>query len=257
MQIVREEKAETVNEQAPDKPPVNSAAESKLGVKSKRSNNTDLNAPSASRSRSHSRHHPVTDQGQIRKSIDDLSHPVPPLPTTTAADSSALRKTAPISPSNNEATNLLGGTTGVIVSDNPQSPATIIPATDGSSTRPFKGGIAYPFSLKVDGETGKDVNASTLTLQSMNITTPPAVDPVPQEVELGAGGATAESANKQVSNERPAVERFFTAASGAEIPSQQNRVMDSHAETPERPPVERFETAQEDLNTFASGIEKT
>lgn len=62
----------------------------------------------------------------------------------------------------------------------------------------------------------------------------------------------------QVETERPGVEQYFTAAPGAGLFSsgvQQDQVGD--AEKVERPPVERFETAQEDLNTVPASTGKT
>jgi len=44
---------------------------------------------------------------------------------------------------------------------------TVVPPTDTNTTRPFRGGIAYPFSLRVKGQEG-EVNASTVTLQSVD-----------------------------------------------------------------------------------------
>lgn len=51
----------------------------------------------------------------------------------------------------------------------PSPPPTLVPETNTLSTRPTRGGIAYPFRLQVEGE-GREVNASTLTLQSVHLT---------------------------------------------------------------------------------------
>ncbi|KAH9876417.1 hypothetical protein J1614_003548 [Plenodomus biglobosus] len=232
--IVREEKADNAPDQAPD-PVLDGAIDGKEGMR-KRSRKTALVAPRKNRSRSNSRHHPVTDQGQTGNSLTDLSNTAPPLavPAVEPTNDSLVR--AP----------------GIIVSENPKSPATIIPATDGSSTRPFKGGIAYPFSLKVDGPAGQDVNASTLTLQSMNITTPPAVEMPQDETDLGSHISATRTVNEQALQERPGIERFVTAG----VSSVSAQVPDSTIEKAERPPVERFETAQEDLSTLAAMEEK-
>lgn len=181
---------------------------------------------------------------------DGQSEDVPPVPATTTT----TRKASPLPSPTGELNSPILSTPGIIVSDNPQSPDTLIPATDTLSTRPTKGGIAYPFSLKVDGPAGKDVNASTTTLQSMNITTPPAVDAPQHEKDLSTAVSTNGTVNEQVLNERPGVERYFTAGPGAGLFS--SGVQDDTApglEKVERPPVERFETAQEDLSTLARG----
>jgi hypothetical protein len=87
-----------------------------------------------------------------------------------------------------------------------------------------------------------------MTLDSVGITTPPAVDVAYAEKELGA-------ANLE-KTERPAVERFYTAAPGAGLFS--SGVMPDEVEGVEkvRPGVERFETAQEDLSMLAKADEK-
>jgi len=188
--------------------------------------------------------------------MDDLSNVVPPASALTDTNSSLIQKKTSLPAPNDEASGLLGKNPDIILSDNPQSPATIIPATDGSSTRPFKGGIAYPFSLKVDNAASKDANASTVTLQSLVITTPPAVEPTQHEPELCAEGITYESADKHASKERPEVERFFTAVPDTETLGNHDQGVDSHAETKNRPPVERFETAQEDVAMLVTGAEK-
>jgi hypothetical protein len=187
-------------------------------------------------------------------------------------------------------------TPGIVISDNPTSPVTLIPATDGSSTRPTKGGIAYPFSLKVGDALGSHANASMVTLESLNITTPPAVDE-PQYKELVANEpavadesvvthepvvvdepvvadepavadapAATDAQDEQTDQTRPGVERFYTTASGAGLFSSGAGLFSSGtkeeekvADEPakaERPGVERFETALEDLSTLSAAKEK-
>lgn len=189
----------------------------------------------------------MTDQGQA--SSDDLSKTAPALPE---------RKASPLPSPRSEPSSPGLLTPGIVVSDDPQSPVTVIPATDTLTTRPTKGGIAYPFSLRIEGAEGKDVNASTLTLQSVDIRTPAVVDEAHAEKQIDADLAKAteklEKEDPEVEKEkdRPGMERFFTAAPGAGLFSsgvEEEKVGD--AEKVERPPVERFETAQEDLSTLA------
>lgn len=211
-----------------------------------RSGTETLTATIATRARSHSRHSVVTDKGQANASLGNLtkqlSNIAPPVPGL--ADATVIapeRKASPLA------------SPGIVVSDDPQSPATLIPATDGSSTRPTKGGIAYPFSLKVDGVAGMSSNASMVTLDSVNITTPPAVDVPQSEKELGSIPAVTEATKELETTERPTTERFYTAGAGAGLFSSGAPLENVEAaEKIERPPVERFETAQEDLNTLAA-----
>jgi hypothetical protein len=193
----------------------------------------------------------VTDKGQANASGDDLSNIAPALPGfAEATDTTSNRKASPLPSPNGELSNPDSQTfspPGMVVSANPQSPATLIPATDGSSTRPTKGGIAYPFSLKVDGVENKGSNASMITLDSVGITTPPAVDVPHTEKELGFIAPMVEPShevNTTQETERPEIERFYTTGTGAGLFSD--------GVQPERPQVERFETAQEDLSTLAA-----
>ncbi|KAF1829665.1 alpha/beta-hydrolase [Decorospora gaudefroyi] len=268
--IVREQQADQSTDQPephksvedPDDPAIDGAADSKP----KRSR-TGLSAPDVKRSRSRSGHTAVVDQDQTGLPMDDLSRIALPTPgfadaTTLAPERSASPLPSPISELSSAG---IISPPGIIVSDNPMSPNTLIPATDTLTTRPTKGGVAYPFSLKVDGAEGKDVNASTLTLASLNITTPPAVEGAQSEKQIGsmmpATGsiAAAESVTEQLLNEgRPGVERFESAASGAGFLSSVGEgTMSDDKGKVERPPVERFETAQEDLNMLAHGEKET
>ncbi|RAR02202.1 alpha beta-hydrolase [Stemphylium lycopersici] len=258
--IVREEKADQTTEepstsvQNPEQPNTDGAAESK----SKRSRSVGLSMPNIGRSRSRSRHSAVTDKGQTGVPMDDL--PNMELPTPGLADATTLAPERSASPlpspvSDHESAGL---PSNIILSDNPTLPSTIIPDTDTLTTRPTAGGIAYPFRLKVDGPDGKDVNASTLTLASVNITTPPAVEASPHEKELGSMMPVTESVNEQVLNEeRPGIERFVTAGQGAGLFSDGIPAGHMSEETRgERPPIERFETAQDDLSTLGAGNTK-
>lgn len=225
----------------------------------KRSRVAGLMAPITSRSRSRSRHSTVTDKGQMGASSDALtkeaSHIAPLVPGMAEATVIAPeRKASPLPSLLNDADSAGRTAPGIVVSANPDSPPTVIPATDGSTARPTKGGIAYPFSLKVGGSDGR--NASTLTLESMNITTPPALEELQQEKGLGCF-STAQTDEDRAVKERPVVERFFTAAPSAELSDDsQARNASGDIGRNQRPPVERFETAQEDLNTLNDTAEK-
>jgi hypothetical protein len=166
---------------------------------------------------------------------------------------------------------------GVVVQDvsRPQSPATEIPVTDTLSVRPTRGGVAYPFRLKVEGD-DRDVNASTLTLQSVNVESPRANgfehgSPgfFPGGVEHGVEKETVneveneEEKEKEVgmgveagaAQERPGVDRFFTAGPG-ELMAKNDATPTTATEElqkAERPGMERYETALEDLSTIANG----
>jgi len=255
-QIVREEKADQnpdteASTSAPD--PANTTTDGTTESKPTRSRANNLTAPSVKRSRSHSRHSAVTDKGQTGLPLDDLSKI--DLPTPGLADATTLapeRSASPLpSPVSELSSPGIGIPPNIIVSDNPDNSSTIIPETDTLTTRPTAGGIAYPFSLKVDGPDGRDVNASTLTLASVNITTPPAVDGNVdgEEKQLGGMVPGGESVNERVlKEERPGVERFFTAGAGAGLFSD-----GVTEEKVERPGVERFETANDGLGMGAAG----
>lgn len=244
----------------PDHKKTDGAVETQTNTKAKRTRGSTLTAPDELRSRSHSRHSAVTDKGQAGASVENLAQIAPPAPGLAEATVLAPeRRASPLPSPTSELSSPGFPPPGIIVSDNPQSPHTLIPATDTLTTRPTKGGVAYPFSLKVDGPDGKDVNASTATLESVNITTPAAVEVPQHEKELGAKGGGVVSGigtvNEQVlAEERPGVERYFTAGPGAGLFSsgvgvQEEKTADG--EKGARPPVERFETAMEDLSTLA------
>lgn len=201
----------------------------------------------------------MTDKGQTEKSTEDdltkqLSNIAPPV--NGLAEATNIAPECKALSANSELGDQIVASPSVIVSADPQSPPTLIPATDSSTTRPTKGGIAYPFSLKVGCAAGEDANASTLTLQSMTITTPPAVDAPHQDKELGTFFPVTETINDQILKERPAVERYFTAPGAGLFSDGTAQTATSSEEKTERPPVERFETAQEDLSTLANATYK-
>jgi len=99
---------------------------------------------------------------------------------------------------------------------------------------------------------GQDANASMLTLDSVGIATPPAVDVPHSEKELSTIDPVVERSNE--SEDRPTAERFYTAAPGAGLFSSVVEPEEIEgAQKVDRPPVERFQTAQEDLNLLAMG----
>jgi hypothetical protein len=95
-----------------------------------------------------------------------------------------------------------------------------------------------------------------LTLDSVGIMTPPAIDVSHSEKELGAIDPAVEL-SRDVGEQRPTAEHFYTAAPGAGLFSSGVEPDEVEgAEKVERPPVERFETAQEDLSLLAMRNEK-
>lgn len=256
MTLDREEKAE----QAPDKEVSTSTAEPTDGATEPRTQGRSLKPSSRSRSRSH--HSAVTDKGQApattASSLENmkvLSHLAPPVPGFAEATQCAPERKASPLPSPQAETNSLNltpTTPGLLLDDTsrPQSPPTLIPDTDGLSTRPTRGGIAYPFTLKVDGE-GRDVNASTVTLQSVHVGTPLQEIRPAGDVNEKSEAVSPPQDNNFDEKERPVVERFVTAQIGdLGLGSVEN---EKEKEKEERPGVERFETAQEDLSTLANG----
>ncbi|KAJ4298952.1 hypothetical protein N0V90_004195 [Kalmusia sp. IMI 367209] len=272
--IVREEKADQSPDQGPsstaqqpDQPPVDGAAESKpispvaksfpRRKSTKRRTSGLAPASPTSRSRSRSRHSTVTDRGQITASMEDLAHLAPPNPKL--ADATVIapeRKASPLPSPRSEISSLDVAPAPTIVFsadgevERPQSPPTLIPATDTLSTRPIRGGVAYPFRLKVEGEE-RNVNASTVTLQSVHLGTPGLEEDKNGVLE---GDVSVASAEAKEDAERPGVERFMTADAG-ELFSGKAAQEDSKGG--ERPGVERFETAREDLSTLADANGKS
>ncbi|KAH4606154.1 hypothetical protein HBI24_073680 [Parastagonospora nodorum] len=238
--------------QKPDQLRTDGAVDAKSATSPKRSRGTTLAALRPSRTRSHSRHSAVTDKGQANTSLEKVSSIAPPAPLAEATQIAPERRASPLPSPTGELDspeNLPSLGPGIVISDHPESPATLIPATDGSSTRPTKGGIAYPFSLSVAGQ---HANASMLTLDSVGIATPPAVDVPHSEKELSAIDPVVEPSKE--SGDRPTPERFYTAAPGAGLFSSGAEPEEVEgAQKVDRPPVERFQTAQEDLGLLAMG----
>lgn len=256
---------------------MNSAKPHRKSLSRNRPSNLAPNTTVArSRSASRSRHNTVTDAGQIGASTDDLtelrrlSSLAPPLPgfaeaTRIAPERKASGLDGDSYPSSIGAPTPGVPTPGILVEDlsRPQSPETLIPVTDTLSTRPTRGGVAYPFRLKIEGD-DRDVNASTLTLQSVNVQTPgvgefehkaeniftqPATSGVAAE---GTEHGTANGVEKAPEQgDRPGVDRFFTAGAGDMLTAKNT---EAKAEKAERPGVERFETAMES-QTLAGGTQ--
>ena len=198
----------------------------------------------------------VTDEGQVSTELDQLEQIAPPIPGMAEATVIAPERDASALPSPESELASPGlPTPNIVVWDDEegaknglQSPETLIPATDTFSTRPTRGGVAYPFRLKIDGKDGQDMNASTLTLQSVNITTPNVESFSEEDKQLG-GGETETSA--ETGTERPGMERFVTADVGELMGGAKEAEGDGAKVV--RPGVERFETAQEDLSVLANG----
>lgn len=176
--------------------------------------------------------------------MDDLTRLAPPTPSLAEATVLAPECQASALPSSvSELSNPDAHTPNIVVSagaddERPNSPETLIPATETLSTRPTRGGVAYPFRLKVEGKEEGDANASTVTLHSLALATPREGEFEKSDVEDGDAGG-----NEQEEKERPTMERFVTAAVGEVLGAKQDGPV-------ERPGVERFETAQEDLSTI-------
>ena len=187
--------------------------------------------------------------------MDDLARLAPPNPGLAEATVIAPeRKASPLPSPTSEFSSPGFRTPNIIVSqggeaERPQSPETLIPATDTLSTRPTRGGVAYPFRLKVDGKEDGDVNASTLTLQSVSVASPSTEEFDKGDKELGGlDREGSEQIEKEEKEDRPSVERFITTRVG-----ELRGDAEKGGNTAARPGVERFETAQEDLNTLANG----
>jgi acetyl esterase/lipase len=231
--------------------------------KSSRNRSTLAPATTNGRSRSGSRTRSttVTDAGQIGASTDDLTRLnslAPPIPGFAEATRIAPERSASAL---NIASDPSTKPPGIVVEDTarPPSPATEIPGTDTLSVRPTRGGVAYPFRLRVEGGE-RDVNASTLTLQSVCVEELSDRGAEDGDVGVLEGGVEQEQEQEEKEergaevveeNERPGVERFFTARPGELVAAKDSAAVTE--EKAERPGVERFETAVEDLNTLAKG----
>jgi acetyl esterase/lipase len=276
LQIDRESKANQSSEQPdpsttvqqPDQPPTDGAVEatsSSIATKqpprprrksTKRRTSALSQTHLTTRLRSRSRHSNVTDQGQTSSNLNDLEQLAPPTSGMADATLIAPEREASTLPSPMSELGTPGLPTpnirvwgdGEGADDRPQSPETLIPVTDTFSTRPTRGGVAYPFRLKVDGKDGQDVNASTLTLQSVNMPTPNSENFSEEDKQLSSREVESSAFEEPA---RPGVERFVTASVGA---LKGDGADDARGgDDGERPGVERFETAQEDLTVLAKG----
>lgn len=235
----------------PDSQPPNAdgAAESKP----QRNRTMGITKPKSARARSRSHHSHVTDQGQTEVLMDDLSRMELPKPGLADATRLAPERAASGLLSVFVEEDIVESQPNVIASANPALPSTIIPDTDTLTTRPTAGGIAYPFRLKIDGAEGRDVNASTVTLASVNVTTPPATDANEHEKQLGNSTSISETVNDHMNEQRLVADRASLDGKGAGLFSSGVEKPESSEEKKlERPPVERFETAQEHLDTVAT-----
>ncbi|KAF2995365.1 hypothetical protein E8E13_003294 [Curvularia kusanoi] len=282
MTIDREQKAD----QAPPPPAkavvTNSNGHDVATDGTDRSREAGLAPAQPSRTRSRSRHSTVTDRGQTADDeLEKLSREFSRVagPSTGLAEATVI---APERANSGLPPQMLNSTQtpGIIVSDEPNSPPTIVPESDGTSTRPSKGGIAYPFSLKVDGM-GHRANASTVTLQSVSmVMTPPAVEENKQlgdamrldDMAVFTPAAVHESKQLGDALPTPHIEadpvlpsnggHFSTDAPGAGlfsgqwVPAEAGAAEEAQVPALERPGVERFETAREDLSTIAAGGEE-
>jgi hypothetical protein len=241
-----------------------------------------LSTKALSRSRSQSRRTDVTDRGQMTPSTEDINRLAPPIPGFAEATRIAPEREASYlqSPRSESGPISAVPTPSIAVEDTsrPQSPETLIPATDTFSTRPTRGGVAYPFRLSVEGGS-RDVNASTVTLASVSVgdedtgaeasaanepgpvkETGSATDDrasrtslVGEDVHAGAHSTNEPAADNQSApttdekTSRPAPERFVTASSGdlskATLPESDT----PNHEVAQRPGIERFETAHSAL----------
>ncbi|KAF2856853.1 hypothetical protein T440DRAFT_512848 [Plenodomus tracheiphilus IPT5] len=132
------------------------------------------------------------------------------------------------------------------MSDRSKSSATLIPATNGSRVKGQRGGTACPFILKIDN--GQDANVSMVKIWSIGIATPPAVDRLQMEKELGTmpAASTGLKGTSTQSEERPALERFYAAALVVDLFSSDAKPDEVEGGVKvERLPVERLKTAQE------------
>ncbi|KAF2279739.1 alpha/beta-hydrolase [Westerdykella ornata] len=276
-QIIREEKADIPSNPELSQPTDNTgqAAQKSQPLRRSRSrgNRKTTLSPSTvtSRSRSRSHHTTVTDEGQIPPSsavspTDALNRLAPPVPGLAEATTIAPeRKASPLPSPRSELSSLRPAppTPGITIDDvaRPQSPQTLIPETDTLSTRPTRGGVAYPFRLKVDKASGTEVNASTATLESFD------VRGNESEGEETAGEDVVGEEKRRMDRDsgdagRPGVERFVTAGTGDLLRSLeagqavQEEANDNVGENDDgdgekaiRPGVERFETAHTSLTS--------
>lgn len=194
----------------------------------------------------------MTDKGQASASLEALNNLAPVTPSLAEATVLAPECNPSALPSPTSRDGVLAPAVSVTAEDSlerPQSPETLIPATDTLSTRPTRGGVAYPFRLKVDGAEG-DVNASTLTLQSVQVASPGLENH--KEEDKGLHNGVADDITKEEGVGRPPT-ASSTPAGMASLTSDGGEGVEGDNAKAERPGVERFETAQEDLSTLANG----
>ncbi|KAF2202928.1 alpha/beta-hydrolase [Delitschia confertaspora ATCC 74209] len=196
-----------------------------------------------SKTRERSRHSAVTDQGQTSTlEAEELDHAL--LTPNAPSDQEGMRKASPLPSPMSEIV-----VTPAVEGDDvqrPTSPPTVVPFSDTLSTRPTRGGVAYPFRLNVEGG-GRDVNASMVTLQSLSVE---GEGNKAEDSEVEGG----EWRPRKDGVEAPVLDKLDSSAEAKDSGNAAAREAGFAAEADikkgkgERPGVERFETARESLN---------
>lgn len=314
MTIKRETQADGIKEEAVDGEGKGSAeSEPKSRARSLSTSSKKKSKRSIASARSRSRRRTITDEGQTGSSVppsptltrdalaasvadaDEYGSSSLAIPTTTTkAGTSAASVTATIStraPEDAASINTAANSTfssplpspgvgqpTVVISEHAAegAPPTIIPASQNSSTRPFRDGIAYPFKLNIGNHKS---NPSTTTLMSFQESLRKSMDVASiSDISIAGTMSRAEVNNKQEKDEREetkveSVQEVTVDAKTEESakPTADDKTGESEKlvaenagkkdmetkdatevkdaaetkDTPERPAPERFITAQE------------